>query len=95
MVFQAKMVDCYFYFETKTTETSASIRWEAFKAFIRGQIIQITSVKARKPYQETKMPETEIKALERNDYYQSRSAETHQRLLLLRTKYNEISASKQ
>lgn len=34
-----------FYFETNTTETSASMKCEAFNAFIRGQIISITSCK--------------------------------------------------
>ena len=41
-----------FYFETNTTETSASIRWEAFKAVIRGLIIQIASSKINKSLQE-------------------------------------------
>lgn len=82
-----------FYFETNTTDT-ARIRWEAFTAFIRDQIIQITSSEAGKTYQETNMLETEIKVLEK-DYYQSRSGEKNlKKWLLLRTKYNEISASK-
>lgn len=49
------------YFETNTTETSASMRWEAFKAFIRGQIISITSSKARLTFQKAKHLETKIK----------------------------------
>lgn len=81
------------YFETNTTETSASIRWEAFKAFIRGQIISITSSKAKQTFQKAKNLETRIKVLE-NEYYKSRSPKVHQNLLLLRAHYNELSASK-
>lgn len=50
-----------YYFEMNTIETSGSIRWEAFKAFIRGQIINITSFKAKETYKKTKSLETEIK----------------------------------
>lgn len=55
-----------FYFEMNTTETSASIRWEAFKAFIRGQIINITSSKAKQTFQRAKNLETRIKVFENN-----------------------------
>lgn len=82
-----------FYFEINTTETSASIRWEAFKAFIRGQIISIISSKAKQTFQKAKNLETRIKVLE-NEYYRSRSPESHQNLLLLRAQYNKLSASK-
>lgn len=82
-----------YYFETNKTETSRSIRWEAFKAFIRGQIINITSSKAKETYKKTKYLETKIKNLE-EEYFQSRSPNTHQEILLLRTQYNEISATK-
>ena len=74
-------------------ETSGSIRWEAFKAFIRGQIINITSSKAKETYKKTKALEAEIKKLE-DEYYQSGSQDVHQRLLLLRTQYNEISTTR-
>ena len=43
-----------YYFETNTIETSQSTRWEAFKAFIRGQIINITSFNAKETYNKTK-----------------------------------------
>lgn len=52
------------YLETNTTETSASTRWEAFKAFIRGQIISITSSKAKLTFQKAKNLETNIKEIE-------------------------------
>ena len=32
-----------YYFEDNTNQTSAAIRWEAFKAFLRGQMINFTS----------------------------------------------------
>lgn len=38
--FLDKQIDMYFV--CNTSQTSASIRWEAFKAFIRGQIITIS-----------------------------------------------------
>lgn len=82
-----------FYFETNTTETSASTRWEAFKANIRGQIISITSSKARSTFEKAKNLETNITEME-NEYYQTRSTESHQKLLLLRAQYNELSASR-
>lgn len=82
-----------FYFETNTTETSAGMRWEAFKAYIRGQIISITSSKARLTFEKAKNLETKITEME-NEYYRTRSTESHQNLLLLRAQYNELSASK-
>lgn len=56
------------FFETNTDETPPSTRWEAFKTYIRGQIIIFTSYKARKTYQKTKELEAEIELLER-EYY--------------------------
>ena len=43
--FLGEQIDTYF--ATNTDETSATIRWEAFKAFIRGQIINFTSSKKK------------------------------------------------
>jgi len=34
------------YFSVNTNQTSASMRWEAFKAYIRGQMISFTSSKS-------------------------------------------------
>lgn len=44
--FLGKQIDSYF--KINTTQTSASVRWEAFKAFIRGQIISYTSAKTQR-----------------------------------------------
>ena len=82
-----------YYFETNTIETSGSIRWEAFKAFIRGQIINSTSSKAKETYKKTKSLEAQIKKLE-DEYHQSGSQDAHQRLLLLRTQDNDISTTR-
>lgn len=49
-----------YYFEHKTTQTSAIIRWEAFKAFIRGQIISYTSRKTKEKQEKFKTLETKI-----------------------------------
>lgn len=81
------------FFETNKGETPPSSRWEAFKAYIRGQIISFTSYKAKQTYQKTKKLETEIELLE-GEYYQTLCPNAHQKLLLLRTQYNELSASK-
>lgn len=52
------------YFELNTSETSACVRWEAFKAYIRGQIIGLCSSKAKKSKEELKELENQIKKLE-------------------------------
>ena len=60
----------------KLIQQKASVRWESFKAFIRGQIISITSSKAKLTFQKAKNLETKIKEIE-NEYYRTRSAESH------------------
>lgn len=52
-----------YYFEHNTTQTSAIIRWEAFKAFIRGQIISYTSRKTKEKQEKFKTLETKIRLL--------------------------------
>ena len=81
------------YFELNTSETSSCIRWEAFKAFIRGHIINFTSSKSKKAKQKLLILESKIKATE-NIYFQNPCPKLHQSLILLRAQYNEISASK-
>lgn len=81
------------FFDTNRDETSPCSRWEAFKAYIRGQIISFTSYRAKQTYQKTKKLEAEIEMLE-GEYFQSFCPRVHQKLLLLRTQYNELSASK-
>ncbi len=87
-----------YYFETNTVETSGSIRWEAFKAYIRGQIINITSSKAKETHKKAKSLETIIKKLE-EEYYQSGSQDTimkylHQKLYQVYYDLNKHSTTK-
>ena len=91
--FLDKQIDLYF--ECNTSETSASIRWVAFKAFIRGQIICFTSLKKKSAQLEMRTLEGKIKKLE-TDLYQNKcsSPDTHTELLTLRSQYNELSANK-
>ncbi len=49
-----------YYFENNTNQTSATIRWEAFKAFLRGQMISFTSFKH-------KLCQIEMEQLEKKD----------------------------
>ncbi len=81
------------YFDINTTQTSASIRWEAFKVFIRGVILSVTSSKSKSYKKELTELDTKIKLLEKTLSYNNGSS-LHQELLNLRTKYNELSAKK-
>ena len=38
------------YFSLNTNQTSASVKWEAFKAYLRGEIISYTTYKSQKYY---------------------------------------------
>ena len=91
MDFLEKQIDLYF--AVNTTETSACTKWEAFKAFIRGQIISFTSSKTKKINQKRLLLESKIKNLE-NLYFKNPCPKLHQELLLLRSQYDEMSASK-
>lgn len=58
-----------------------------------GQVLNITSFKDKETYNKTKLLEAKIKELEKG-YEQSGFQDTHQRLLLLKTQYNKISATR-
>ena len=91
--FLDKQIDLYF--ECNKSQTSASTRWEAFKAFIRGQIISFTSSKKKATRLEMKTLDEEIKKLETEIYYNRHIAtDVHSKLLLLRSQYNELAANK-
>ena len=51
-------------FEFNTSQTTATIRWEAFKAFIRGQIISYTSRKTKEAQDIIRDLESKMKMLE-------------------------------
>ncbi len=91
ITFLGKQIDEYFTFNT--FETSASIKWEAFKAYLRGQIINFTSSKSKRIKQKLFLLESEISTME-DIYFKNPCPKLHQELLLLRTQYLEISASK-
>lgn len=38
------------YFANNTTQTSALVKWEAFKTYLRGEIISYTTHKSKKYY---------------------------------------------
>lgn len=52
------------YFQLNTGETTASVRWEAFKAYIRGEIIKYTSSKTKQYNGKIQTLEKQIKTLE-------------------------------
>ena len=81
------------YFQLNTTETSASIRWEAFKAFIRGQMMGYTRNKSNKNYLEILELERDIKELEL-EITGDDSREKQQKLAILKAKYNRLSTNK-
>lgn len=81
------------FFETNKDETSATIRWETFKAYVRGQIISYTSSKTNKIKLEMQELDKKIQELEREVYADQSKALT-QELLTLRAKYNALSTTK-
>lgn len=56
------------YFEINTNQTSASVRWEAFKAFIRGRMISYTNYKYKRCQVEMVDLESKIKKIESEIY---------------------------
>lgn len=81
------------YFKINTNQTSASIRWEAFKAFIRGQMISYTSSISKKQHIKLTELEKDIKELE-EEFTLHNTIATKQKLDILRAQYNELSANK-
>lgn len=81
------------YFVTNTNETSASIRWEAFKAFIRGQMMGYTRNALNKQHSQMIELEGKIKELELESQINN-TKELQQELAILKAKYHEISTNK-
>lgn len=81
------------YFLINKNQTSAGIRWDAFKAFLRGQIISYTGRNAKNAKQELKRLENNInKAQEK--VFQNNDPVTAKELLLLRAEYEKQSSFK-
>ena len=81
------------FFLVNTTETSSLIRWEAFKAYIRGQIISYTSFKSKQFKNKMTEIENQIKEFEGEVIINHTPALEH-KLTILRAHYNEQSANK-
>ena len=81
------------YFQINTNQTNARIRWEAFKAYIRGQIISFTSTKNKKQKAEINNLEKQLKSLE-IDIKNKDDPEKQKQLLILRTEYNKLTSGK-
>lgn len=86
-----KQID--YYFEQNTNQTSACIRWEAFKAFLRGQMISFTNFKHKTSRIEMEQLEKNIKDIE-NEIFTNSTDSLIIELNKLRAKYNIISANK-
>lgn len=77
------------FFALNTDETSACTRWEAFKAFIRGEVISYTSYKTKHYKMEMESLENQIKILE-NDLYAKDDPLKQKELIILRARYNKM-----
>lgn len=51
------------YFKDNTTQTTACVKWDAFKAFLRGHVISYTSSKSRELHQKKQQLESRIQIL--------------------------------
>lgn len=76
-----------------TNETSAIVRWEAFKAYIRGMIISYTSSKTNKLKLQMNELDHRIRRLEREAYLDD-SVKIQQELTSLKAQYEELSTKK-
>ena len=71
------------FFKINTNETSASVRWEAFKAYIRGQMISYTSSITNKVNLKLRALDEDIKKLEKETYEDELHTMPQQKDLLL------------
>lgn len=76
-----------------TDQTSASVRWEAFKAFFRSQVISFTSLKYKSHRLEMEQLERSINEIE-TLIFQSPCHRLISELHKLRAKYNVLSTNK-
>lgn len=81
------------YFELNTDETTASIRWEAFKAYIRGEIISYTSSKTKRHTRELRTLENQIKKAE-IEIYNNNDPEKLHNLSVMRASYDKLTTDK-
>lgn len=79
------------FFEINTTQTSAYIKWEAFKAFIRGHMISYIGSKSKKAQQERVHLECKIKTLQ-DKVFKETNPSLENELLILRAEYDKLSS---
>ena len=84
-------IDDFFFFNTD--ETCASVRWEAFKAFIRGEIMSYTRHKSKNYSKKLHSLESRIKDMEERLYHGT-NRDLERELFLLKSEYNEMSTQK-
>lgn len=87
------MIRKYEYFSINTNQTSASIKLEVFKAFLRGDIISYTKYKSKKYHEQLNTIEQKVKELERQLYHNNIPGKQRQ-MLQLKVQYNELTTSK-
>lgn len=78
------------YFQLNTVETSASVRWEAFKAYIRGEMIKHTSSKTKQNNEKIQTLEKQIKTLQL-ELYESNNMDKQLELATMRAEYNKLT----
>ena len=78
------------FFKINTTQTTACIRWEAFKAFLRGHIISYTGSKSKKAREERLDLEKKMKTLQEK-VYETNNPQLEKELLILRSEYDKHS----
>lgn len=83
------------YFTANTTQTTAGIKWDAFKAYLRGHIIIIsyTSSKSRESRQKRQQLESRIQTLQ-EQVFRNRTPAVEKELLLLKAEYDKLSATR-
>lgn len=81
------------YFQINTDQTNVCITLEAFKAYIREQIISFTNTKNKKQKAEIDKLEEKIKSLE-TDINNKDDPEKQKQLLVLGTEYNKLTSDK-
>ena len=81
------------YFIMNTHQTSAAVRWDAFKAFLRGQMISYTSFKHKSWKKEMEQLEQKIKNIQA-DYFKKPSEALFKEFNENRAKYNVLSINK-
>ncbi len=76
-----------------TEQTNASTKWEAFKAYIRGEIMSYTRSKSKEYYKKLGDLDQQIKELE-IQLFENNDPEYKKKLISLKAQYNELTSNK-